>query len=120
MNQLTKSFVVTENQSAKEMGSGSLLVLATPSAIAMAENTCMLLSADLINEEETTVGTAIDFKHLKASLIGATINVEATLEEQKGKKINFTFNMYDGEKLIGKGTHTRYIVEVESFLSHIE
>lgn len=120
MKELKKKYTVTEAQSAQKMGSGSLLVLATPSAIAMAENTCMDLSAPLINEGETTVGTAIEFKHLKASLIGADIEVSAVIDNQEGKKIVFSFDLYDNQKLIGTGTHTRYVVKIESFLPHIE
>ena len=51
MTELIKHYHVTEEQSAKAVGSGSLLVLATPSAIAMVENTCMLISEELTKEK---------------------------------------------------------------------
>ncbi|MDT2829661.1 thioesterase family protein [Vagococcus carniphilus] len=114
-----KGFVVSENETAKVMGSGTLDVLATPSAIAMAENTCMDQSKDLVSEGETTVGTHIDFKHIKASLVGANIKVSSEIKEQKGKRIIFSFEMFEGEKKIGYGEHERAIVNVSSFLSHI-
>ncbi|MCM2137684.1 thioesterase family protein [Vagococcus fluvialis] len=120
MIELIKHYHVTEEQSAKAVGSGSLLVLATPSAIAMVENTCMLISEELTKESETSVGTAINFNHLKASLIGAEIKVVAQLVEEKGRKLEFTFEVFDQDKLIANGSHTRFIVEIEKFLSHIE
>ena len=43
MKELTKTFTVESHQTALSVGSGTLEVLATPSAIAMAENTCMIL-----------------------------------------------------------------------------
>lgn len=120
MTKLIKHYQVTEEQSAKAVGSGSLLVLATPSAIAMVENTCMLISNELTKDYETSVGTAINFNHLKASLIGAKIKVNAELVEEKGRKLEFTFEVFDQEKLIANGNHTRFIVETETFLSHIK
>lgn len=117
---LNKTFTVQENQSALAVGSGSLDVLATPSAIAMAENTCMLLCESLVGEGETTVGTFIDIDHLKASKIDSEIEVQATIIKQDNRKINFSFEMYEKGKLIAKGNHTRVIVQIERFMSHIE
>lgn len=118
--ELKKTFLVSPNQTALEMGSGNLDVLATPSAIAMAENTCMVLSESLLANNETTVGTFIDFYHLKASLVGATILVYAKLIEQDDKKITFSFELYESEKLIGKGSHKRFIVDKNNFLGNIK
>ena len=116
----TKEFVVEQTQSAKAMGSGTLDVLATPSAVAMAENTCMQMCDTLISEEETTVGTQIDFNHLKASSIGAKILVTAELSHQEDRKIEFNFSLYDKENLVAEGKHTRFIVNKKKFMSHIE
>ena len=118
--ELTKTFIVTENQSARAMGSGALEVLATPSGIAMAENTCMLLCEKLIEQGETTVGTFIEFNHLKASAIHSEIEVQGKLTKQDGRKLEFTFELYEKGKLIAKGIHTRVIVQIEKFMSHIE
>lgn len=118
--ELKKTFIVGPNHSALEMGSGTLEVLATPSAIAMAENTCMLLSDGLLVDSETTVGTFIDFKHLKPSLVGTTICVQAKIDEKNGKKITFSFEMFEAEKLIGQGHHKRVIVDKNNFLTNIK
>lgn len=117
---LRKEFIVTDNQTALNMGSGTLEVLATPSAIAMAENTCVTLCSSPLSETQTTVGTFIEFKHIKASLVGAEIMVIANIEESTEKKICFSFEMFDKDCLIGKGKHERVIVTTSSFLSHIK
>ncbi|MGX7023895.1 thioesterase family protein [Vagococcus hydrophili] len=117
---LEKEYTVTSNQTALNMGSGTLEVLATPSGLAMAENTCMLLSDSLTTDEETTVGTEINFKHIKASKVDAVIKVVAEIMKHEGKKVSFTFEMFDNDVLVGKGNHTRYIVNTSEFLSHIK
>lgn len=117
---LKKEFIVTDNHTAVNIGSGTLEVLATPSAIAMAENTCMTLCSSFLSETQTTVGIFIDFKHIKASLVGAEIRVIAKMEEKSEKKIIFSFEMFDKDYLIGKGKHDRVIVTTSSFLSHIK
>ncbi|MEG0254356.1 thioesterase family protein [Vagococcus sp.] len=117
---MTKFFDVMTDNTAQEMGSGTLEVLATPSAIAMAENTCMEACYDFLKDGETTVGTFIEFHHIKASLVGSKIKVVSEIKEQDGKKIAFQFEMFDGDKKIGYGNHNRAVVNVASFLSHIK
>ncbi len=118
MNQ-TK-YIVLKKDTALNMGSGTLDVLATPSAIAMAENNCMKSCQYLVTSEETTVGIGIDFKHIKPSLVGAVITVSSKIKEHDNKKITFIFEMFDGKKKIAYGEHQRVIVNTSSFLSHIE
>lgn len=116
---MEKLFVVSKDQTALNMGSGSLNVLATPSAVAMAENTCMEESAHFLKDGETTVGTFIEFSHIKPSLVGASIRVVVEIKEQSAKKMTFEFEMFDEDKKIGYGKHSRAIVNINSFLSHI-
>jgi len=113
---LSKEFLVEKEHSALHVGSGTLEVLSTPSAIAMAENTCMTLSESLLEENETTVGSFIEFKHLKPSSIGANILVKSKIIDKDGKRINYSFELYDNEILIGVGRHNRVIVNKTNFL----
>ena len=50
-----------------------------------------------------------------------TVTVSATAEVTKvdGKKIEFKISAYSGDVLLGEGTHLRFIVDRERFLSKL-
>lgn len=106
-------------ESALAMKSGDMEVFATPSMVALMEQAAMLAAKSLLNEGETTVGIEISTSHLKASRIGATIRSVAKLEERDGRVLKFSIAAYDGDMLIGKGTHSRFIVDRERFLAKL-
>lgn len=107
----TSETQVNESNSAIAMGSGNLPVFATPSMIALMENAAMNLVANSLPEGMTTVGGSISSTHLRPSIYGKVIKATATLERYEGKKLVYKIVAYDGETLIGEGTHTRFIVK---------
>ena len=111
--------VVGETNTAIAMKSGSLPVFATPSMIALMEQAASELLDGCIDEGQTSVGTMINVKHLVASPMGAQITATATVIEVLGRKIEFSVTATDGKNEIGKGTHTRMIVDAEKFMSRI-
>lgn len=114
-----KKFTVTKDWTALAMGSGSLQVLATPALIAFAENTCAELIAQELSADDTTVGTQINCKHLKATGLDQEIDISVKLIQSTGKKYEFSFQAFEGEILIGEGNHTRVKVNREKFLRHV-
>ena len=111
------TLVVTEDKTAKAVGSGELPVLATPMMMALMENAAMEAVASSLPDGSTTVGGHIESSHIKPSAVGATVSAKATLTAVEGRKLTFTVEAYEGEQLIGKGTHLRFIVDVNRFLS---
>ena len=79
----------------------------------------MLAVADSLPEGTTTVGGQIASSHLNPTAIGAIVEAEAVLEKVDGKKLHFRITARQGDKLIGEGTHLRFIVDRERFLSHL-
>lgn len=110
---------VDEGNTAEFIGSGDMAVLATPAMVALMENAAMLAVALHLGEGETTVGTMVSTSHLKASKVGNIIEARAELVEVDGRKLEFKIEAYDGETLIGEGTHTRFVVNREKFLSKL-
>ncbi|MDO5026929.1 MAG: thioesterase family protein [Tissierellia bacterium] len=110
---LTKT--VDQKESAKNIGSGLLDVFATPALVAFVENTCWMSVSDFIEEGQTTVGTRMDIKHLKATPINMKVTCRSELVKIEGKKLYFEFEASDEKDLIAKGTHERYIVESKPF-----
>jgi fluoroacetyl-CoA thioesterase len=115
----TQSITVTENQTAEKVGSGGLPVFSTPSLIALMENTAMRMFHELTSDL-TTVGAEINIKHLKASKIGSIITCTATCTEIENRKYSFQLEVKDDRgEIIGLGTHIRYVVNSERFMSKL-
>ncbi len=115
----TSKTTVNETNTAIALGSGDMPVFATPAMMALMENAAMLAVAAELPEGSTTVGGQIESSHLKPSPIGAEISATATLEKIDGRKLYFKVSASQDDTLIGEGTHLRFIVDREKFLSKI-
>ena len=110
---------VTDDVTAITVGSGDMPVLATPMMTALMENAAMLTVADELPEGCTTVGGHIESSHLKPSKIGDVVKATAEVTKVDGKKIEFKVAAYSGDTLLGEGTHLRFIVDREKFMSRL-
>ena len=117
--QHTSNLTVDEAVTAMAMGSGDMPVLATPAMMALMENAAMLAVADHLPEGCTTVGGHIASSHLKPSKLGDTVTATATVTRVDGKKIEFKVQAYCGDTLLGEGTHLRFIVDRNKFMSRL-
>ena len=111
------TLVVEHKDTAAVYGSGALEVFATPAMIALMEKTCLEGVADNIGEGQTTVGIAVNIKHLKASPVGAIIRCEAEIVEVDRRRLVFSVKCYEGETLVGEGIHERFVVDSQKFMS---
>ena len=110
---------VTGSVTAIKIGSGDMPVLATPAMMALMENAAMLAVADELPEGCTTVGGHIESSHLRPSKVGDKVYAKAEVTKVEGKKIEFKVAAYSGETLLGEGTHLRFIVDKERFMSKL-
>ena len=116
---LKKVFLVEDKHSAKQVGSGDLDVLSTPSMIAFMENVAKKLAESKLQAGETTVGIDLNVKHIKATAIGREVRVEANLIEHHKTTLNYEIFAYEKDNLIGKGTHKRAIVNANQFMENL-
>lgn len=107
---------VEENMTAEKMKSGSLPVLATPCMIALMEQASAELCQQFLPEGISTVGTMVNIQHLAATSLGAPVRTVATLTAFDGRKASFDVVSYDNAGVIGKGTHERFTIKVDSFM----
>lgn len=110
---------VTEQNTAKVMGSGDMDVFATPAMVALLENAAMNVVAKELDEDSTTVGALMNVSHVKPSKLGATITAEAELQSVEGRKLTFSVVASDEMGVIGEGTHIRYIVNRQKFMAKL-
>ena len=116
----TTELTVTDAVTAIAIGSGDMPVLATPMMMALMENAAMLAVKDEMPEGCTTVGGHIESSHLKPSKVGDKVAAIAEVTKVDGKKIEFKVAAYSGDTLLGEGTHLRFIVDRERFLSKLK
>jgi fluoroacetyl-CoA thioesterase len=110
---------VTYNKTAASYESGLLEVYATPAMISLMEKTCMLSVAEILRKEQSTVGTLVNIRHIKASKKGEIIKCTSKLIEIDRRRLVFEIEARDGEGLIGHGIHERFIVDIDKFLAKI-
>lgn len=112
----TATMVVTSDDTAIALGSGSVPVLGTPRIVALCEQaTCSALEGRL-PAESTTVGTRIEIDHLKPTFIGGTVTAEAVLESVEGRRLTFVVSASDETGQVATGRITRAMVELSRFL----
>lgn len=112
----TASTDVEREDTAYEVGSGSLLVYATPCMVALMEGAACEAIAEALPEGKTSVGTALNIAHLSATPVGMEVRAEAEVTEVDGNTITFSVTAYDEAGKIGEGTHKRAIISTERFL----
>lgn len=120
---LEKKFIVKNEHSAKNVGSGDLDVLSTPILVAYIEETCKdIINMSLNNDELGSVGSKIELDHLAPSKIKNEILIKAKVKEIiKEKIIIFDIIAIDNttNKKIGIASHTRVIINNKKFLEKL-
>lgn len=114
-NEIT--FPVTEDVTAKNVGSGTLDVLATPIMIARMEQAAWTAVAPHLEEGNGTVGTLMNAKHLSPTPVGMEVTCRAELTEADGRRLVFRVEARDAKGLVGEGIHERAIIQNERFLA---
>ena len=113
----TATIKVTNENTARALGSGGLEVFSTPMMMALMEQAACNALADALEAGQTSVGTKISVEHTAASPVGAQITATATVVSPDGRMVEFEVTAKDGAGEIGKGTHTRAIVDPRRLLA---
>ena len=115
-----ESYVIKNENSAENMGSGDLAVLSTPSLVAFMENAAKNYLNKFLPEEMGSVGSNININHIAPTLIGNSITVRGKITEViKEKIIKFSIEAYENDKKIGEAEHTRVIINNTKFLEKL-
>ena len=91
--------LVTEDITAHAMGSGAV--------------------QDHLESGQTTVGTRLDVRHLAATPVGMDVTARARLVAVDGRKLTYEVEADDAREPIGTGTHERFVVDSDRFLSRV-
>lgn len=119
MNGRAEAIVGNQN-TAIAAGSGTLPVFATPWMCALMEKAAWTAVAPGLAPGESTVGTKLNITHSSATPIGLKVWAESEVTLVDGKRMEFRVAAFDEKGLIGEGTHERFLVTDERFLSKAE
>jgi predicted thioesterase len=110
------STLVEREDTAAEVGSGSLLVYATPCMVALMEGAACEAINESLAEDQSSVGISLNIEHLSATPVGLEVRAEAEVTAVEGKIITFAITAYDEAGKIGEGTHKRCVISSQKFL----
>ena len=105
---------------ATAMGSGSVAVYATPAMVALMEAAAVAALAPALPEGQSSVGIALDVKHLAATPLGQQVRARAEIAQVQGRRVTFQVQAWDEHELIGDGTHVRYVIDIVRFMQHAQ
>ncbi len=108
--------MVEQEDTAKAVGSGDLLVYATPCMVALMEGAACESIAPFLAEGESSVGISMNLAHTSATPVGMEVRAESEVTAVEGRKVTFQIIAYDEAGQIGSATHERFIVKAERFL----
>lgn len=107
---------VEREDTAAVVGSGSLLVFATPCMVALMEGAACEAIAPALPEDKTSVGIELAISHISATPVGMDVYATAEVTSVEGSIITFQVTAFDESGKIGEGTHKRAIVTTQRFL----
>ena len=111
-----QTVTVTDDMTARAVGSGELPVLATPAMIALMENMAYKSVKPYLEEGQGTVGTMMHVKHMASTPVGVEISIETELVQVDRKRLVFEVRAFDCGDCIGEGVHERFIINNDRFM----
>ncbi len=108
--------LVEQEDTAKVVGSGDLLVYATPCMVALMEGAACESIATFLAEGESSVGTMMQVSHTSATPVGMEVRAESEVTAVEGRKVTFSIKAFDEVGEIGNAVHERFIIKADRFL----
>jgi len=91
-------------------------LLSTPSLVAILISASAKLLNPLVPEDSVTVGSSVELRHEKPTLLGEKIWMVVTVREVIGDRISLDFVASDKVGVIARGKHERFVVIGEGIL----
>ena len=110
------SIIVSDADTAKALGSGEVLVLATPRVVGLVEEATVKALDGRLEPGMTHVGMRVQLDHLAPAPVGDLVEANAKLEKVEGRRLIFSVSVTDHRGLVAAGKVTRVIVDRGRFL----
>jgi predicted thioesterase len=114
------TLVVREEHTAPHVGSGRAPVLASPIMIALMEAAAVDCVESRLADGQESLGVRLEVEHTAPTPVGLSVTATATLTAVDGRRLDFDVEARDSRDLIGKGRHTRILVDADRFRAKVE
>ena len=111
---------VTDDMTAKRIGSAGSKILSTPNMVALMEATALELAKAYLAEDQTTVGAEIHCRHLAPTPVGMKVTATARLRSIERRKMWFDIEVHDEKGKCGEGSHLRIMVSQQGMKAKAE
>jgi predicted thioesterase len=88
-------------------------VYATPEMINDMEYACRDLLLEHLDPGEDSVGAHVDISHLAATPMGMSVTITAEIIAIDKRRVSFAVVVRDTLEECGRGTHVRFVVDIE-------
>lgn len=106
----TLTWEVTDEMTAKRIGSAGARILSTPNMLSLMEGAALELAKSYLEEGMTTVGAEAHVRHLAPTPVGMKVSATATLRCIERRKMWFDIEVRDEKGKCGEGSHLRIMV----------
>jgi predicted thioesterase len=111
--------LVTPEVAIDFLGADEARVLSTPHMIAYMEWSARNAIKPYLDENEDSVGTTVNIRHLAATPVGMAVRFTATVLEVDDRRVVFRVEAHDEKELIGEGTHERFVINIPKFMARL-
>ena len=111
---------VTDDMTAKRIGSAGSKILSTPNMVALMEATALELAKAYLAEDQTTVGAEIHCRHLAPTPVGMKVTATARLRSIERRRMWFDIEVHDEKGKCGEGSHLRIMVSQQGMKEKAE
>ena len=116
----TLTWTVTDDMTAKRIGSAGSKILSTPNMVALMEGAALELAKAYLEEGQTTVGAEIHCRHLAPTPVGMKVSATARLRSIERRKMWFDIEVNDEKGRCGEGSHLRIMVSQQGMKDKAE
>jgi len=115
----TRRITVDRDRTISFMGEEAR-VYATPRLVGDVEYTCRDLLLAHLDPGEDSVGVEVALKHLAPSVPGMTVEIGVTVTAVERRKVSFDVVAKDELDEISRGTHVRFVVDVDKTIERLK
>jgi fluoroacetyl-CoA thioesterase len=106
---------VGEEHTAGRWGSGRAPVLGTPMLVALMEAAAVDCVETLLSDGQESLGVKVEIEHIAPTPVGLEVTATAELIGIDGRTLHFKVEARDARELVGRGRHTRIVVDAARF-----
>ena len=115
------SLTVDETMTASSFGGDRLApVFSTPHLVGFMEDTAHALLLPYLEPQQSSVGSAVNIRHLAATPVGMQVRMKVELLKVDGRRLHLRMEAWDELDKIAEGDHERFIIDWGRFMAGVE